>query len=66
MAQSVGSNLRRSPAFRRKQIMEPPNFWTHWSDQFHLAIIAKEKLDIDNLRGPEVSENQILNLEQSI
>ena len=26
--------------------------WSNWTDQFHLAIIAKENLDIDNLKEP--------------
>ena len=39
--------------------MEPPHAWTHWSDKFQLAIIAKENLNIDNLSEPEVPEKQI-------
>ena len=32
--------------------MEPPTQRTNWIEQFHLAIIAKENLDIDNLKAP--------------
>ena len=53
------------PAFWSSQTMEPPHSWTNWSDQFQLAIIGKDNLDIDNLSGPEVPENQIPILEQS-
>ena len=43
--------------------LEPPHAWTQWSDQFQLAIIAKEKLDIESLNGLKVPEMQIPILE---
>ena len=53
MAQSsTDSNLRGTPAFRPNHTVEPPTQWTNWIYQFHLAIIAKENLDIDNLKEP--------------
>ena len=65
MAQSNESNLLGIPAFWPELTMEPLQSYTHWSDQFQLAIIAEENLDIDNLSGPEVPESQIPILEQS-
>ena len=65
MAQSNESSLRGVPAFWPNHTMEPPQSWTHWSDQFQLAIIAKKNLDIDNLSGQEVPQSQISILEQS-
>ena len=44
--------------------LEPPHSWTQWSDQFQLAIIAKENLDIESLNRPEVPKTQILILKQ--
>ena len=44
--------------------LEPPHSWTQWSDQFQLAIIAKENLDIESLNGPEVPETQTPILEK--
>ena len=64
MAQSNESKLRRITALWSKQTMEPPHSWTYWSDQFQLAIIAKDNLDIDILSGPEVPENRIPILKQ--
>ena len=51
-------------SFWPNHTFEPPHFWTQWSDQFQLAIITKENLDIDSLNGPEVPETQIIILEQ--
>ena len=45
--------------------LEPPHSWTQWSDQFQLAIIAKENLDIESLNGPEVPETQTPILEKA-
>ena len=39
--------------------LEPLHAWTQWSDQFQLAIIAKENLDLESLHGPEIPEMQI-------
>ena len=51
MAQSTtDSNLRGIPAFRPNHTVEPPTQWNNWIDQFHLAIVAKENLDINNLK----------------
>ena len=53
MAQSTtDSNLRGIPAFWPNHTVEPPTQWNKWIDQFHLATIAKENLDIDNLKEP--------------
>ena len=43
MAQSNESILLGVPSYSPTQTMEPPHSWTHWSDQFQLAIKAKEK-----------------------
>ena len=45
--------------------MEPPHSWTHLSNQFQLPTIAKENLNVGNLSGPEVRENQIPIIELS-
>ena len=37
--------------------------WNNWIDQFHLAIIAKDNLDIDNLKEPLEGETTIPILE---
>ena len=65
MAQSNDSNVRRIPPFWPNHTLEPPHAWTQWGDQFQLAIIAKENLDIESLHGPEVQETQIPILEQT-
>ena len=57
-------SLRVTPAFWPNHTMEPPRSWTRWSDQLKWAIIAEDQLDIDNVNGPEVPENQIPILEQ--
>ena len=60
MAQSNESNLLGILSIWRNHTMEPPHPhpWTHWSDQFQFAIIAKEHLDNHNLSGLEVPANQ--------
>ena len=64
MAQSsTDSNLQGIPAFWPNHTVEPPTQWTNWIDQFHLAIIAKENLDIDNLKEPLEQETTIPILE---
>ena len=64
MAQSsTDSNLRGIPAFWPNHTVEPPTQWTTWIDQFRLAIIAKESLDIDNLKEPLEQETTIPILE---
>ena len=45
--------------------IESPTRWTNWIDQFHLAIIAKENLDIDNLKEPLDMETTIPILEDA-
>ena len=64
MAQSsTDSNLRGIPAFWPNHTIEPPTQWNNWIDQFHLAIIGKENLDIDNLKEPLELETTIPILE---
>ena len=64
MAQSTtDSNLRGIPAFWPNHTVEPLTHWNNWIDQFHLAIIAKENLDIDNLEEPMEGETTIPVLE---
>ena len=64
MAQSTNdSNLRGIPDFRPTHTVEPPTQWNNWIDQFHLAIIAKENLDIDNLKEPVEGETTLPILE---
>ena len=65
MAQSNDSNVRGIPPFWPNHTLEPPHAWTQWSDQFQLAIIAKENLDLESLHGPEIPETQIPILEQA-
>ena len=66
MAQSNESNERRIASFRPNHTGEPPPYtWTHWSDQFQLAIIAKENLDINSPNAPEVSDILIPTPEQA-
>ena len=64
MAQSNDSNVRGIPPFWPNHTLEPTHAWTQWSDQFQLAIIAKETLDLESLHGPEIPETQIPILEQ--
>ena len=47
MAQSNDSNVRGTPPFWPNHTLEPSHAWTQWSDQFQLAIIAKEYLDLE-------------------
>ena len=64
MAQSsTDSNLRGIAAFWPNHTIEPPTQWANWIDEFHLAIIAKENLDIDNLKEPLELETTIPILE---
>ena len=65
MAQSNDSNVRGIPPFWPNHTLEPPHAWTQWRDQFQLAIIAKENLDLESLHGPEIPETQIPILEQA-
>ena len=66
MAQSTtDSNLRGIPAFWPYHTVEPPTQWNNWIDQFLLAIIAKENLDIDNLKEPLKGETTIPVLESA-
>ena len=64
MAQSsIDSNLRGKPAFWRNHAVEPPTHWNNWIDQFHLAMIVKENLDIDHLKEPVEGETTLPILE---
>ena len=64
MAQlSTDLNLLGIPAFWPNHTVEPPTQWTNWIDQFQLAIIAKENLDIDNLNEQLEQETTIAILE---
>ena len=64
MAQSTtDSNLRGIPAFWPNHTVEPPTQRNNWIDQFHLAIIAKENLDLDNLKEPMEGETTLPILE---
>ena len=57
--------MRGIPPFWPNHTLEPPHTWTQWSDQFQLAIIAKENLDLESLHGTEIPETQIIILEQA-
>ena len=64
MAQSTTDlNLRGISAFWPNHTVEPPTHWNNWIDQFHLAIIAKENLNIDNLKEPVEGETTLPILE---
>ena len=64
MAQSTtDSNLRGIPSFWPNHTLESPTHWNNWIDQFHLAMIAKENLYIDNLKEPVEGETTIPILE---
>ena len=53
MAQSNNeSNVRGNPPFWRNHTVDPPIPWEDWSDLFHLAIIVKENIDIENQLNP--------------
>ena len=54
MAQSNNqSNVRGIQSFWRNHTLDPPFPWEGWSDLFHLAIIAKENINIENLLNPQ-------------
>ena len=57
------TNLRGIPALWPNHTVEPPTQWSNWIDQFHLAIIAKENLDLDNLKEPMEGETTLPILE---
>ena len=65
MAQSNDSNVRAIPPFWPIHTLEPPHAWTQRSDQFQLAIIAKENLDLESLHKLKTPETQIPILEQA-
>ena len=46
------SNVRGIRPFWQNHTVDPPIPWEDWSDLFHLAIIAKENIDIENLINP--------------
>ena len=53
MAQSNNeSNVRGKPSFWQNHTVDLPIPWEDWSDLFHLAIIAKENIEIKNLLNP--------------
>ena len=53
MAQSnEESNVRERPPFWQNHTVDPPIPGEDWSDLFHLAIIAKENIDIGYLLNP--------------
>ena len=55
MAQSNNkSNVRAIPPFWQNHVVASPIPWEEWSNLFHLAIIGKEKVDIEN--QPNLSE----------
>ena len=68
MAQSNNeSNVRGIPPFWQNHTVDPPILWEDWSDLFHLAIIAKENIDIKNLLSPsERHHPQTSNLENPL
>ena len=68
MAQSNNkSNVRGIPSFWQNHTIDPPIPWEDWSDLFHLAIIAKENIDIENLLNPsERHHRQPPNLENPL
>ena len=68
MAQSNNeSNVRGIPPFWQNHTVDPPFHWEDWSDLFHLAMIAKENIDIENLLHPsERHHPQPPNLENSL
>ena len=47
------------PAFWPNHTVEPPTQWNNWIEQFHLDIIAKENLDIGNLKEPVEGETTL-------
>ena len=59
MAQSSDSNLRGIAAFGTNHTVEPPTHWSNWMDQFHVEKIAKDNIDIDNLKNPLESDTDI-------
>ena len=63
MTQTMDSNLRGIPNFWSNYTVEPPTQWTNRIDQYRLAIIAKENLEIDNLKKPLEWETTISILE---
>ena len=63
MAQPSNTNLQGIPAFSPNHNDEPPTNWSNWIDQFHLAIIVEENIDIDNQKDPVKSETDIPILE---
>ena len=44
--------MRRIPSIWQNHTVDPPIPWGDCSDLFHLAIIAKENIDIENLLNP--------------
>ena len=53
MAQSNNeSKVRGIPPFWQNHTVDPPIPWEDWSDLFHLAIVAKENIDSENLLNP--------------
>ena len=46
------SNVRGIPSFWQNHTVDPPIPGEDWSDLFHLAIIAKENIDIENFLNP--------------
>ena len=60
MTQTMDSNLRGIPNVWSNYTVEPPAQWTNRIDQYRLAIIAKENLEIDNLKNHWSGKRQSL------
>ena len=46
------SIVRGISPFWQNHTVDPPIPWEDWIDLFHLSIIAKENIDIENLLNP--------------
>ena len=67
MAQSNNeSNVKGIPPFWQNHAVDPPIPWEDWSNLFHLAIIAKENIGIENLLNPSEIHPQPPNLENPL
>ena len=64
MAQSSNSNLWGLKFFWNHSTNEIPHVWAKWGEKFHLTIIAKDSVVIDDIITPERELKHVLIPEQ--
>ena len=56
MEESIVSNLRELEIFCNHSANEITHDWVKWAEKFHLTIIAKDSVDIEDVINPPQRE----------